>query len=243
MICVIPARYQSTRLPGKPLVDICDKPMIQWVYEHCSSVERFEKVIVATDDNRILDFCKNSDIECVMTRNDHPNHISRIQEVSDIYKSEYYVCINGDEPLLMPETINEAIPPKDEMDSIFFSGAYRILTDPVETIDGANIKLALNEKNECVYMSRSVIPFPKGSLLYNYKKYVGIEIFSKESLDFFVSKKMGYLEKIEDIDHLRFLENGKTLKFRKVSSESISVDTKNDLEKVRQIMSKILKTD
>ena len=89
-------------------------------------------------------------------------------------------------------------------------------------------------------MSRSPIPFPKGSLQHRYNKYVGIEIFSKESLDFFVSTDMGQLERIEDIDHLRFLENGKKMVFREVSSDSISVDTEKDLEKVRQIMSNIL---
>lgn len=240
MMCVIPARYNSTRFPGKPLADICGKPMIQWVYEHCCEVKRFEKVVVATDDDRIFGFCRDNGIECMMTRDDHPNHISRVQEVSDSIRSDYYVCINGDEPLLMPETISEALPPENEMDSLFFSGAYRVLTDPVETFDGANIKLALNDRNECIYMSRAMIPFPKGSIMFSYNKYVGIEVFSKESLDFFVSTKMGRLEKIEDIDHLRFLENGKVLKFRKVSSESISVDTKNDLEKVRVMMSQMI---
>lgn len=240
MICIIPARYQSTRFPGKPLADICGKPMIQWVYEHCSQVERFEKVIVATDDERIYRFCRENEIECMMTRNDHPNHISRVKEVSDTIKSDYYVCINGDEPLLMPETIREALPPDNDLGSVFFSGAYRTLTDPVETIDGANIKLALNDRNECIYMSRAAVPFPKGSIMFSYYKYVGIEVFSKESLDFFVSAKMGRLEKIEDIDHLRFIENGKILKFRPVSSESISVDTKNDLEKVRSLMKEAL---
>ncbi|WII09724.1 3-deoxy-manno-octulosonate cytidylyltransferase [Methanomassiliicoccales archaeon LGM-DZ1] len=240
LMCVIPARYESTRFPGKPLADICGKPMIQWVYEHCSQVERFERVIVATDDDRISGFCRKAGMDYVMTRRDHPNHISRVQEVSESVGSDHYVCINGDEPLLMPETICEALPPEAEMGSVFFSGAYRVLTDPVETIDGANIKLALNDRNECIYMSRAAVPFPKGSIMFSYNKYVGIEVFSKEALDFFVSTKMGHLEKIEDIDHLRFLENGKVLKFRPVSSESISVDTKNDLEKVRVLMKETL---
>lgn len=106
--------------------------MIQWVYEHCSQVERFEKVIVATDDERIYRFCRENEIECMMTRNDHPNHISRVKEVSDTIGSDYYVCINGDEPLLMPETIREALPPENDLGSVFFSGAYRTLTDPVD---------------------------------------------------------------------------------------------------------------
>lgn len=120
--------------------------------------------------------------------------------------------------------------------SLFFSGAMRRLTDPAETIDPANIKIVMSTTGRCLYISRTPVPFPKGTLLFNYHKYVGIECFSKESLDFFVSTPMGSVEKVEDIDHLRFLENYKELYFTLVDSESISVDTPKDLEKVRMII-------
>ena len=129
--------------------------------------------------------------------------------------------------------------PQETYDSPYFGGAMRELTDPAETIDFAKIKLAISDKTgRCLYMSRTPVPYPRGSLLFKYKKYVGVECFNKAALDFFVNHEMGNLEKAEDIDHLRFLENGIELHFNYVNSESISVDTPKDLEKVRQIISR-----
>lgn len=236
---IIPARYSSTRFPGKPLADICGKPMIWWVYNQVKKVKQFSEVFVALDDERIQSVCEQYGIKYMMTQNNHPEHISRIHEVSEKVKADIYVCVNGDEPLISPTVIEQALPIGEESD-VFFSGAMRKLTDPAETFDPANIKLAVNNRNESIYISRAAMPFPKGTLLFNYYKYVGIECFSKEALDFFVSTAKGRLEKIEDIDHLRFLENHKILKFKEVNSESISVDTPKDLEKVRMIMSNII---
>lgn len=232
---VIPARYQSSRLPGKPLADICGKPMIWWVYQQVKKVRRFDEVVVAIDDSRIREVCEQYGIQYVMTKDNHPEHISRVHEVSENIKADIYVCVNGDEPLISPEVIEQALP--QEGAQVFFSGAMRKLSDPAEALDPGNIKLAVNNDNECIYISRTLVPFPKGTLLFNYYKYVGIECFSKEALDYFVSTPQGRLEKIEDIDHLRFLENHKILNFTEVQSESISVDTAKDLEKVRKIIS------
>lgn len=235
IVCVIPARYNSTRLPGKPLVDICGKPMIWWVYNQAKKVEAFEDVIIATDDSRIADVCQKEGLLYCMTKENHPDHIARVQEVSDNVDADLYVCINGDEPLMKPEMIKTVLP-NELNEDIYFIGAYRKLTDPAETIDNANLKLALTDSGKCIYMSRGPVPYPKGTLFVDYKKYVGIECFTKKALDFFVNTPMGILEKTEDIDHLRFLENGKSIYFREVDSDSISVDTPKDLEKVRRIM-------
>lgn len=239
IIAIIPARYQSTRFPGKPLVDICGKPMIWWVYNQVSKVPRFNDVFVAIDDEKIKKVCEEYGIKYVMTRDDHPEHISRIHEVSEKLQADLYVCVNGDEPLISPNVIEQALP-EDSEKGLFFSGAMRKLSDPAETFDPANIKIAVNDRNESIYISRAAMPFPKGSLLFSYYKYVGIECFTKESLDFFVATPKGRLENIEDIDHLRFLENHKILSFREVKSESISVDTPKDLEKVRIMMAEKL---
>ena len=235
IIGVIPARYQSSRLPGKPLADICGKPMIWWVYQQVKKVSRFDEVVVAIDDSRIREACGQYGLRYVMTKDNHPEHISRVHEVSENIKADLYVCVNGDEPLISPEVIEQALP--QEGTPVLFSGAMRKLSDPAEALDPGNIKLAVNNDNECIYISRTLVPFPKGTLLFNYYKYVGIECFSKEALDYFVSTPQGRLEKIEDIDHLRFLENHKILNFTEVQSESISVDTAKDLEKVRKIIS------
>ena len=235
VIGVIPARYQSTRFPGKPLADICGKPMIWWVYNQVKKVKELSEVYVATDDERIKTECEKYDIKVIMTRTEHPDHISRIQEVSERIGADYYICVNGDEPLIdsnsISTVINEAC-----LTRPFFMGAYRKLTDPVETIDWANIKIVLDKAGRAVYMSRTPVPFPKGTLMFYYKKYVGIECFTKEALDFFISTSMAETEKIEDIDHLRFIENNKVLNFVEIQSESLSVDTQKDLDKVRELL-------
>lgn len=235
IVAVIPARYQSTRFPGKPLADICGKPMIYWVYNNISKSKRFDKIYIATDDERISRVCEEYKMNYIMTNNNHPNHISRVWEVSNLIEADYYVCINGDEPLINYELV-EKILPETSNEVEYFRGAFRKLTDPVETIDNANIKLVLNEEHRCIYMSRNPVPFPKGTLMFQYYKSVGIECFTKKGLDFFQQTKMGVIEKIEDIDHLRFIEHGKPIYFKEIDSTSISVDTPKDLEKVRIIM-------
>lgn len=238
IIAVIPARYSSSRFPGKPLADICGKPMLWWVYNQVKKIKEFDTVVCAIDDMRIKQMCEENGIEYVMTKPDHPEHISRIHEVSTKVDADYYMCINGDEPLISAECIYPVIP-KEIVKEPYFGGAMRILTDPAETIDFAKIKLAVSDNTgRCLYMSRNPVPYPRGTLLFNYKKYVGVECFNKAALDFFVNTPMGSLEKAEDIDHLRFLENGIDLHFNYVESESISVDTPKDLEKVREMINK-----
>lgn len=240
VICVIPARYQSTRLPGKPIVDICGKPMIWWVYQQTNKVREFSKIYVATDDERIATVCTKYEIPFVMTRSDHVNHVTRLAEVSDKIVADYYVCVNGDEPLILPENIRNILPDKIVTDEVYAGYLMRTLTDPAETLDPSNIKLSVLNNGKCIYMSRMPIPYPKGTINVAYKKLMGVECFNKVALDFYVNTPMGELEKIEDIDHLRFIEHGKNVIIKLTDSESLSVDTKNDLEKVRQIISKRL---
>ena len=241
VVAVIPARFQSTRFPGKPLADICGKPMLWWVYNNISKSDRFDDVYVAIDDDRIREVCEKNKMNYIMTADNHPDHISRVWEVSTKVDADYYICVNGDEPLIDYREVEKIIPRNGEKVE-YFKGAFRKLTDPAETIDGANIKLALNNEGRCIYISRMPVPFPKNTLMFEYNKYVGIECFSKKGLNFFHRTKMGKLEKIEDIDHLRFLENGKSIYFQEIDSKSISVDTPKDLEKVRIMMEEKIKS-
>ena len=237
----IPARYASTRFPGKPLADICGKPMLWWVYQQVSKIEAFDEVLCAIDDSRIQKMCEQYGMKYVLTKGDHPEHISRIHEVSTKIEADYYMCINGDEPLISKECILPVVP-TELHEEAFFGGAMRVLTDPAETIDFAKIKLVVSDiTGKCLYMSRTPVPYPRGTLFFKYKKYVGVECFNKKALDFFVNTPMNDLEKVEDIDHLRFLANGIDLHFNYVDSESISVDTPKDLEKVRKIISDKIK--
>jgi len=237
IVAIIPARYASSRFPGKPLADICGKPMIWWVYNHVKEVKNFQSVVVATDNKAIINECNKYDIPTILTKDTHPTHIHRLQEVSDKIKADLYVCVCGDEPLIKPEVIEKVIPLSVKSD-IIVSALIREFTEPTEVVDPGNIKVTVNDTGICVGLSRSPIPFPYKTIQYKYKKIVGVECYNKKALDFFVSKKAGCVEKIEDITLLRFLENNIKMQFTLVETNAISVDTAKDLEKVRDVISK-----
>lgn len=242
IVAIIPARYASSRLPGKPLADICGKPMIWWVYQKVKAISSFVDVICAIDDDRIESICRDMKINFIRTKDSHPDHISRVQEISNSINADYYVCINGDEPLISADCILPLLSGLEpHKTSPFFMGAMRKLNNPSHVIDPSNIKIVTTEFGRCLYLSRNPIPFPKGNLDFHYKKYVGVECFNKLSLDLFVKAPMSQLEKIEDIDHIRFLENNVEMFFTLVNSDSISVDTLKDLEYVRNIMNERIK--
>lgn len=175
-----------------------------------------------------------------MTFTEHPEQISRVHEVAVNIEVDYYVCVNGDEPLVDEGFILPVIPAVIHRKP-YFGSAMRTLTDPAKTIDFVKIKLfASDQTGRCLYMSRSPVPCPRGYLLFSYKKYVGVECFNRAALDFFVDTPMGEMGRIKDIDYLRFLEHGVELHFSYVDSGSISVDTPKNLEKVRCVMEKRL---
>lgn len=236
---IIPARYASSRFPGKPLADICGKPMIWWVYNQVLKVKRFNNIVVATDSDLIIDECNKLNIQVIKTKDTHQTHINRLQEVSDKIKSDFYICVCGDEPLIDEKTIEAVIPNIDESTSGFYVGALmREFEEPSEVIDPANIKITTNNENYCISLSRSPIPFPYKTIQFKYKKIVGVECYSKSALDYFVTTTPGCIEKIEDITLLRFLENKIPIKFKLVNTNALSVDTQRDIEKVREIISK-----
>lgn len=235
-IAVIPARYASSRFPGKPLVDICGKPMVWWVYQQVAKIKEFEKILVATDDERIMQVCEEHKMECVLTSSTHPTHVHRIHEVSERFFADYYVVVCGDEPLISAEVIRTILPSKANYGEIYAGGLCRYFTDPAEVMDPANIKIFTNAQDECILLSRSVVPFPYKTVLFRYKKVVGVECYNKKALDFFVSTPKGPLETIEDVTLQRFLENKIHIKYNLVSSESLSVDTPRDLAKVTKLI-------
>ena len=232
-----PARYGSSRFPGKPLQDICGKPMLWWVYQQASKVEEFDQVVVATDDRRIADLCEKYGMNYVMT-GEHSTHIARIHEVSTKIDADYYVNINGDEPLIEKETI-QAIIPKEASDQPKVFGLMKILRDPVELIDPTNIKVAANRDGVALYISRAPIPHPYKTILFEYKKAIGVECWNKAALELFVNSEPGVMEQIEDLVALRFFENGVPMHYTLVESNSLSVDTPKDLEKVRKLVAEL----
>lgn len=238
VIGVIPARYGSSRFPGKPLADICGKPMLWWVYQQAKKVTELEGVYVATDDSRVAELCEKYGMNYVMT-GEHSTHIARVHELSTKIDADFYVNVNGDEPLIEPETIR-AIIPGAPSDAPKVYGLMKILRDPVELIDPTNIKVATNKDGIALYISRAPIPHPYKTILFEYKKAVGVECWNKAALELFVNSEPGRMEVIEDLVALRFFENGCPMHYTLVESNSLSVDTPKDLEKVRVIMQKIL---
>jgi 3-deoxy-manno-octulosonate cytidylyltransferase (CMP-KDO synthetase) len=236
IIGVIPARYNSSRLPGKPIIDICGKPMIWWVYQQASKVKEFNDVIVATDDERIKEVCNTLNMNVLMTSRDGSCLIDRLYEVSCTINADYYVSMNGDEPLIESNIVPSVFPDRVITDEPVARGLMREFTDPVEVIDPGNLKLVCNNDGRLLYVSRSPVPYPQKTTQFKYKKYVGIECYNKAALYFYITAKPGDIEKIEDLGHLRFVEHSIPVYFSLVNSDSLSVDTPRDLEKVRKIM-------
>lgn len=236
VIAVIPARYSSSRFPGKPLADICGRPMIWWVYNQVKKVKEIEEVYVATDDDRIADVCDSLDIKYVLTSQNHNTSTERVNEVADRIKSDLYICINGDEPLIDPDIIRAIIPTKAPETDFYVSNLMTAISDPVEAIDFTNIKVVTDNDDNALFMSRSPIPYPKASMEYKYYKHVGVLIYTKSALEFFATTSKGKNELVEDVNELRFIENGKKLKMIEVNAHSLSVDTPKDLEKINKII-------
>ena len=246
IIGVIPARYESSRFQGKPLADICGKPMIWWVYQQCKKVKDFAEVYVATDDNRIFDVCKKWGLEVIMTSDKHRTGTDRVGEVARKIEADLIVNIQGDEPLLEPETIKAAITPFYESPELKISNLMTKITNPVDVVNNTVPKVITNREGVGIYLTRAMAPYPKGSLNYDYYKQVCVYGFKPEALQFFCDYGLKYgkakVEEIEDIEILRFIENGYKVQYIEVHSDTVAVDTTKDLEKVCEIVKeKILK--
>ena len=239
IIAVIPARYASSRFPGKPLADICGKPMIWWVYQQALKVKDFAAIYVATDDERILRKCHQYGMNVIMTSAQHSTGTDRVGEVAEQISADLYVNIQGDEPLLEAETIQAAIRPFFDNPATQVTNLMAKICNPVDAINATIPKVITNKDNIGVYLTRAAAPYPKGSITYDYYKQVGVYGFTSRALRFFFDygKKYGKakIEKIEDIEILRFIENGWKVQYIEVESKTIAVDTEKDLEKVRKI--------
>ena len=169
IICVIPARAESSRFFEKPLAPICGKPMIQWVYTHCKEVDCFEEVYIATDSEKIKSACESFGAKVIITASTHDTATERLYEVSTKIPADLYVMVNGDEPLLTKEAIIQCIPSDYDPESLYVSNLMTDFTNPVEVVDATNLKIVTDEHNRCLFISRSPIPYPKGNMDYVYQ--------------------------------------------------------------------------
>lgn len=240
IIGVIPARYKSSRFPGKPLADICGRPMIWWVYQQCKKVEDFDAVYVATDDQKIFDTCNSLNMQVIMTSEDHKTGTDRIGEVAGKIPADLIVNIQGDEPLLEPSTIRAAIVPFYSDPDLEISNLMTKIKDPVNVVNFTVPKVITNKDGIGVYLTRAAAPYPKGNIDFSYYKQVCVYGFRPGALQFYCDYGLKYgkakAEAVEDIEILRFIENGYKVRYIEVDSETVAVDTPNDLEKVRAIV-------
>ena len=233
-IIVIPARYNSSRLPGKPLLELKGKSMLQRVYEKCKSIVKEDFIYVATDDSRIKDHCDSFNMQCLITSKECLTGTDRVAEVSKIIKADYYINVQGDEPVFNPGDINLLIKSiTDNSKSFHVYGGYcKIETS--EKFFSKNIpKVVFNNKNELLYMSRAGIPSNKiKSFNFGYRQ-VCAYAFSAYALQIFSSQSNKTIfESEEDIEILRFLELGVKVKMLEMSNDSISIDIPEDINEV-----------
>lgn len=236
VVGVIPSRYSSTRFPGKPLADICGKPMLWWVYQQAGKAKGMDELIVATDDQRIVDVCEKYAMNVLLTSPSHPTPTDRLYEVSQKKDGDIFLFIGGDEPLIDPKVIEAVIPKEDPQEPLYAANAMTAIKTSPEVIDFTNIKVVVNEEGYGLYTSRSPVPYPKGGLDFDYKKFVGVGAFSRKALEFYANTPKGTIERIEECDLLRFIEHGVKVRFFDVDCRTLSVDTPKDLERVRGLM-------
>ena len=238
IIGVIPARFKSSRFEGKPLADICGKPMVWWVYQQAMQVKEINDVFIATEDERIYDVCVKLKLDVVMTSDCHKTGTDRVGEVSSKIKADLYVNIQGDEPMIEPDVIRASILPFLSNESLEVTNLMTVINDPVEIINCTVPKVIANREGMGIFLTRSPAPYPKGSIQYPFFKQVCVYGFTPKALDFFCNSPRGKIECIEDIEILRFIENGIKVQFIEVSTKSVAVDTAIDLEKVRSLIRK-----
>lgn len=232
IVGVIPARYKSSRFPGKPLAEIRGKPMIWWVYQQAKKVPEFSEIYVATDDKRIFNVCREYKLDVVMTSEDHATGSDRVAEVAELIDGDIYINIQGDEPLIEPEAIQCVIQCLIDNPSIDAVVPSSKITTGSDIISNTVSKVAFNQDGDVIYISRSPIPSPKGKIGYDIYKGLGMYGYTKSALKFFKTTERGVLEETEDIEILRLIENHKIVKTITLNTNSIGVDTPLDLERV-----------
>jgi 3-deoxy-manno-octulosonate cytidylyltransferase (CMP-KDO synthetase) len=242
VIAIIPARFGSTRFPGKPLAPIAGKAMILHVVERVRRARNVSRVLVATDDERILDAVMLGGAEAVMTRSTHSTGTDRLAEVATREIAPLYVNVQGDEPLIEPAAIDAAID--------LVRGTYPVqvatlavrIRKPRHILDPNIVKVVLDAEDNALYFSRAPIPFYRGDVTAPlpsttlHRKHLGLYVYRREALLRFPELTPGRLERLEQLEQLRFLENGVPIRVGETQFDSVSVDEPAHVAKVEKIL-------
>ncbi len=237
IIGVIPARYRSSRFPGKPLVSICGKPMIYWVYEQAKKVSELDEIYVATDDDRIRDACDRYHMNVIMTDDSHATGSDRVAEVASKVEGDLFVNIQGDEPVINPEMIQQVISIFQEDDSVYFGSLKKEITDPEEIRATSTVKVVTDDRGDALYFSRSVIPSNiKDGTKARVFRHVGIYAYKKDFLLKFAAMEQTELELGEGIEPLRAMQKGYRIRLKETEHTSIGVDLPEHIERVERVI-------
>jgi len=234
VVAVIPARLASTRLPRKILREIAGQPMLAWVYEGVRRSGLLDEVVVATDSEEILEFCRQRGFAARMTSTTHRSGTERVHEISTMISADVYLNVQGDEPLTRPEHIESltTLMQKPEVEV----GTLKVAAAQVDINSPSAVKVVADLSGKALYFSRATIPFDRDGSKPQYYKHLGYYGYRKAALDQFVRWPESPLERSERLEQLRFLENGVAIYVAETRFDTVGVDTEEDLQRVVEIL-------
>jgi len=241
VIGVIPARYASSRFPGKIITPIAGKPMIQWVYEQASKAKMLQQLFVAVDDDRVKAYVEGFGGKAVLTSANHQSGTDRIAEAVKKIQTDIVVNIQGDQPLLDPNMIDEAVTPLLENPEILMS-TIKTKINEEDFLNPGVVKVVVDERGFALYFSRSLIPYPRDKKTIDVYEHVGLYVYRKDFLLKISQMPQTYLEKTEMLEQLRVLEKGFKIKVVETKSSraaGISVDNPEDVAKVERLIKEL----
>jgi 3-deoxy-manno-octulosonate cytidylyltransferase (CMP-KDO synthetase) len=231
---VIPARYDSTRFPGKPLAEILGRPMIEWVVEGVRESERIDDILVATDHNKIFETVEETEAEAVMTRSDHSSGSDRVAAAVADREAELIVNIQGDEPLIDGSTLDRGVRSMQENPEAAMGSFMAPLNDE-EAEDPDVVKVVVDRNQFALYFSRSPVPYSRDTSPERYQ-HVGIYLFRREFLLEYSQMDPTPLEQAEGLEQLRALENGRKITMVEIDEPTVGVDRPEDVGTVEEIL-------
>jgi 3-deoxy-manno-octulosonate cytidylyltransferase (CMP-KDO synthetase) len=251
-VAVIPARYGSSRLPGKPLLEIAGRPLILWVAERALAAHSVSRAIVATDDARIFDTVTAAGFEAMMTRGDHASGTDRVAEVARNLDAGIIVNVQGDEPLIEPETIDRAVSELAAHDEVLMATTSEPIAAAVDVLNPTVVKVVIDDDSYATSFSRNPIPWPnqavtrhgsieaalrnEPALLFSFRKHTGLYVYRRDFLLEFAGWPQSDSERRESLEQLRAVDRGVKIKVVPAASPSIGIDTMADLERVRALV-------
>jgi 3-deoxy-manno-octulosonate cytidylyltransferase (CMP-KDO synthetase) len=241
VLAVIPARYLSSRFPGKPLAPIAGKPMIQHVVERVRRATLVSRVVVATEDARIKSAVEAFGGEAVMTRSDHRTGTDRIAEVATHRSAEIYVNVQADEPLIDPGTVDALVAAMTEEDSVQLATPCTAIAQPADIMDPNIVKVVRDFESNALYFSRAPVPWVRdtaGTVTARHWKHLGLYGFRRAALLEFPTLPPGELEHLEQLEQLRWLENGFRIRVVETDYDAVSVDVPADVERVERLLAR-----